>query len=102
MNTIQSPAYIHACDRIGQILNDYGRDMNTSRTPAFQYHRPTSDVVGRNVASALKRFDFRVLLETGVLDALCLALEGETELQGFRLIFLGLRDVVGGLSPTQE
>lgn len=86
--------YHAACDRIGQLLNAYGQEHNHDRTPAFQYHRPSSDVIDRAVASALKQFDFRALVRERVLGALCDALEGEHELQPIRLIFQGLRELV--------
>ena len=79
-NILSSPAYLAACDRIGQLVNDYGRDHDTRRTPAFQYHRPSSDVVGRMVASALKRFDLKPLLEESLLRTLCQVTDGETQL----------------------
>jgi hypothetical protein len=51
--------YHAQCDRIGKLLNDYGKNNTVfDRTPAFQTHRPNGDVLGRNVTSALKRWDF--------------------------------------------
>jgi hypothetical protein len=87
--------YYLMCDRIGQLLNDYARDNVTDRTPAFQMHRPNGDAIGRNVAAALKRWDFRALTRDGLLGALCDALEGEHELDSFRRVFQGLCEIVG-------
>jgi hypothetical protein len=84
------------CDRIGQLLNDYGKN-NTGfdRTPAFQMHRPSSDTLGREVAAGLKSFNLRPLLQAELLAALCDALRDEDELEGFRRVFLGLMQITG-------
>ena len=99
---LSSPAYLATCDRIGQLVHEYGRDQNTCRTPAFMHVRPSSDLVGRMVASALKRFDFKPLLETSLLSALCQVTEGEAQLQGFRLVFLGLLGILEEAAPTES
>jgi hypothetical protein len=58
--------YHALCDRIGKLLNDYGKNHTVfDRTPAFQYPRPNGDSLGRNVASAMKRWDFRSLVKEG-------------------------------------
>jgi hypothetical protein len=55
----------------------------------------TGDAIGRNVASALKRWDFRSLTRDGLSCILCIVLQDEQELEGFRRVFLGLMQITG-------
>lgn len=91
MNT---PNYHAACDRIGRLLTIYAREENSSTTEAFCGQRPSHDGLSRVVVSALKRMDFKPLLQPGLLPVLVEVVQPHDDLYGFRQLFTGLLAII--------